>query len=415
MSKLQQFQQWFQRSGGYFLDQALVSGGSFALTILLGRDLGPEGFGVFSLGWMGLLFINSLQQAFILTPMLSLYPGRGSVYLKGLAQIQAALLGVTLAIGGLLFLLSRLWPMDALFVDLIVPVTAASIGHQLYDFSRKVMLVRQDLKGVQRFDALVIGLQLFLLLTCWHLDLLNPIFAFYPLALAYGLPAIFPILKLVLDRSHPVLPDLLKDHWSYGGWLLATALMQWFSGNYFLITGAALLGPIAMGAIRMAQTIMGLLNVFLLALENFVPVRAALALDQGGMPAVRQYIRRIGLQSGLVYFPILGLIALLAPFLTQLFFGAAYLPYAPVLQGFALLYCFVFLGTLLRYVYRTLGTTREIFIGYLLSTLGGLALAHPFVSTWGITGIVAGMLLCQLLICGWLWIRLPFPKMILDK
>ncbi len=55
-------------------DQALVSGANFLTAALLIRRLGADEFGVFALAWTLLLLANSVQNALVLSPMLTLSP-----------------------------------------------------------------------------------------------------------------------------------------------------------------------------------------------------------------------------------------------------------------------------------------------------------------------------------------------------
>src|SRR6202044_1937471 len=55
-------------------DQALVSGANFATNVILARSLGIREYGVFALSWMAVLFVSSLQWAFIVSPMMSVGP-----------------------------------------------------------------------------------------------------------------------------------------------------------------------------------------------------------------------------------------------------------------------------------------------------------------------------------------------------
>ena len=55
-------------------DQAMISGANVLTGILLARYLGLEEFGRFTLAWMAVLFVNSLQHAMIIAPMMSIGP-----------------------------------------------------------------------------------------------------------------------------------------------------------------------------------------------------------------------------------------------------------------------------------------------------------------------------------------------------
>ena len=55
-------------------DQAMVSGVNFLTGIVLARYLGIEEFGRFTLAWMAVLLVNSLQSGLIVQPMMSIGP-----------------------------------------------------------------------------------------------------------------------------------------------------------------------------------------------------------------------------------------------------------------------------------------------------------------------------------------------------
>ena len=55
-------------------DQIIVSGANFLTALLLARHLGPEEFGRFTLAWLVVLFVTSLQAGLIVSPMMSVGP-----------------------------------------------------------------------------------------------------------------------------------------------------------------------------------------------------------------------------------------------------------------------------------------------------------------------------------------------------
>lgn len=399
-----------KKSGAYFIDQAMVSGGSFALTILLGRVLGPEAFGAFSLGWMGVLFVSSLQQAFVINPMLSLYAQQPEGYLTRLARLQLIVAFLSLVLGAILASALTVSGNTPVFGELILPVAFASIGHQLYDFRRKSLMVLQRVSQLQLLDGLVVGLQITLTIGMIYGGLLSPVNALFLLAISYLIPSLIPVCLQALKSGAQDTRGVLAVHWNYGRWLGATALLQWFSGNFFILAGGAILGTTAMGAIRMAQTITGALNVFLLTLENIVPVHAAQLMRAEGITSMRKYLQTVGMKTGLLFFPLLAMLAIAAPTIIEIAFGASYVQYAFVLRGFAVLYCLVFVGTLLRFYFRTTGATQQIFFAYIISTGACLLLAQPIVQAWGLVGITAGLVISQILICTWLIIRIRYSQ-----
>ena len=53
-------------------DQAIVSGFSFLSGVVLARYLGVNGFGIYSIAWLGVLIASSINQPLIIAPMQTL-------------------------------------------------------------------------------------------------------------------------------------------------------------------------------------------------------------------------------------------------------------------------------------------------------------------------------------------------------
>jgi len=151
--------------------------------------------------------------------------------------------------------------------------------------------------------------------------------------------------------------DLLKKHYHFSNWLLGTSILQWFSGNFFLIVAASTLGTTAVGAVRMVK---------------------------------------IGLKIGAIVLLILSTMTIAAPHLIHWIYGASFVSYSYVVWGYCLLYIFVFIGYPVRYFFRTIRFTKPIFVAYCFSTLFSLVIAFPVVNTWGITGLLIGLIVSQI-------------------
>jgi hypothetical protein len=53
----------------------------------------------------------------------------------------------------------------------------------------------------------------------------------------------------------------LQHHIYQGKWLFLTAVVQWWSSNFFAVTAGIILGPLALAALRLVQSLFGILNV----------------------------------------------------------------------------------------------------------------------------------------------------------
>ena len=191
--------------------------------------------------------------------------------------------------------------------------------------------------------------------------------------------------------------SVVLQHWDFSKWLTATALLQWFSGNLFIIAAGAILGPIAVGATRMAQNIVGITHVLFLAMENIIPTKASNAQRNGGNTMMFRYLMKFTFQMGAITFALLGLITIFSRQIINCFYGASYLEYQNILIGFCLLYVVVFLGYPFRYAIRTLEKTRLIFISFIISSVFSIAVAYPVIKSFGLYGVVGGLMATQLI------------------
>ncbi|MEL6635639.1 MAG: MATE family efflux transporter [Bacteroidota bacterium] len=379
-------------------DQLIVSGSNFLLAIAVTQALGLEAFGRYSLWWMVVLFALSLSQALITKPLLSLAPRQTEAdYPRGVFQLQVVF---GTALGCLLLVLLRLaiqlgyWEGDWA-TTLIVSLLA--VLHPLYDFCRKYHFLRSDFWLPLLLDATYaillfgsLGLQYF-----W--GQLSVAVFLQTLLVIHLLVLLVGIGRTNLWRTWEAQRwrACWRQHFDYAKWLVGTALLQWWSGNYFLLAAAALLGPVALGAIRMVQNLMGLLHVLFLAMENLIPLRAAQQYEREGLPALKKYLAAITRKLGGLTALLLALIAIFAEPLLGFLYGTEQSSYHEVVLGFCLIYVFVFLTHPLRYALRTLGDTRPIFWAYVWGSGFSLLTAYPLVRTWSLYGVLLGLLCTQ--------------------
>src|SRR5438067_291702 len=59
---------WFGRNVWALSDQVLISGTNFATSVLVARELGPAGFGTFTVVYGALQFANILQSTLVSQP-----------------------------------------------------------------------------------------------------------------------------------------------------------------------------------------------------------------------------------------------------------------------------------------------------------------------------------------------------------
>ena len=296
----------FKSSGYVLFDQAILSGTNFLTGILLARFLGIETYGLFALLWMIVLFGLSFSQAFVTKPMLSLGPQKESEdqnhYYSSLHAIQLIFSGLSFVLScfGLLVFISffRL-ELPSFGLLLKVPIILALFLN--YDFYRKYFFVSERLKWPIIIDGLLATFQLVGFSILYLNDALSIESVLTLLVLVYVFINGISFVKCVFpDFEMSNLKKTILLHFEYAKWLIGTALLQWLCGNFFIIAGGGILGTAAVGAIRIAQNVIGLTHVIFLAMENIVPVYAAKRFKAGGIRSLYQFLKKLSLQSGLV-------------------------------------------------------------------------------------------------------------------
>ena len=394
------------------LDQAIVSGSNFLVAIIITRLAGLESYGFFALAWMGLLLASSIHQAFILTPMMSLAPKKEGqprqAYLDQTQILQILFSIIILLIVSPLvayadFLLPD-WGVSSLFP--ILPL--AIFAYLMQDYYRRYFFITGKPIFALIVDAIAYPGMIVGIVALFFLGLLEVQYVYSMVLTSFGIAALlgFVFAHIPLSFNKRSFGLTLSQHWGFSSWLLGTALLQFFSSNYFLVAAAALLGPVALGALRIAQNLLGLTHVLFQAMENVVPIKSAETFAREGFASMKNYLVAISVKSGAVVLLILVCLALLAKPAIHLVYGSEYTAYSYLLVGYCVFYLSLFPGYPLRYALRSIELTRPIFISYILSTGFSLLCAYPMVQKWELLGVVAGLILTQIIMQGYYMLSL---------
>lgn len=393
-------------------DQAMVSGVNFLTGILLARYLGLHEFGVFTLAWMSVLFVNSLQYALIISPMVSigskqseeqapLYFSAVAVQQVAVSLLSFALIFACVLVFGMFF---PQWDVQ----HLALPLAASAFTFQSQDFIRLYFFTRNRPAAAFVNDGISYGGQIALLLWLFSYGAATSANVLWIVAATSAIAVVLGIKQMERLQwpSAGYLKSVCQRSWLFSKWLTASALMQWTSSNFFTIVVAVYLGSSAAGAMRACQSIMGALHILFYGLENVVPLRAAKTLHSDGVKAMRRYLGRVTLIGG-GFSAIFTVIAASAPeFWLHVFYGMEYSGYGFVLQWYALIYFLMFFSTPLRAGFRALEYTKPHFWAYVLATIFTFVLCVPLISNFGLVGAMIGLLCTNLIHRGFMMVAL---------
>jgi O-antigen/teichoic acid export membrane protein len=350
------------------------------------------------MGWLLLLFVSGLQQAIVVMPLYTLLPGDKNKrrFIENLGLLQVIFSTLAGAMSFIVCYAYGRWFGDYLTLWEISGMSSLVFFFTIQDYIRRYFFSSRSIFKVLALDLIAYGLQPPVILLLYFLGILTLGKTLISIGVLMALSCVFALLKfyrhgLSADHFRPFLNRIF----SFSQYLLGTSILQWLSGNYFIVTAGALLGPAAVGAIRVAQNLVGALNVFFMAMENTIPIRASHVMHEKGKEAMKAF------EKGLIPVAIgLGGLAVFRNEIITFFYGEEYLSRSFVLIGFCLLYILVFAGTLQRFVIRTLERNQIIFWGYVVTSSFSLLLANPIVDHFGLLGVIGGLFLSQVITLG---------------
>lgn len=287
-----------QKSVLSLFDQAIVSGTSFATSIIIGRLCGRSDLGIYALALSVVLFARGIQEQLVIAPYM-VYCGRrkgaaaasyaGSSLVHQLIILLAtclclALLGAT-GLGP-----EHMQPIIGLLL-LVAPLML------LREFVRQMSFARLEVAAAIATDALIAVLQLGGLLLLGYWGMLDVRLALVVMAVSCGLATIvwFVGWRRPIEVTLAAVKSDWKHNWIFSRWALASHLLACSTPLVMPWVVAFTDGEEATGILAACSTLVGLSNMFMLGLANFLSPKAAHAFAEGGLPELKSVLRKTGL------------------------------------------------------------------------------------------------------------------------
>lgn len=394
-------------------DQGVYSGTSFMVTLILARILTPKDFGILSSVVLINFLIISISNALVIQPFqvnAAACSNKMSYQLfSGAFQLLISLLLM------LLIYLITYFGFLNLVAGLLPAVTLFSFGFVMHDFFRKSFLAQNKVKEALMIDVILAVSQVVYL--AWlH-------FSFAPTlssAILYlGVSYILPLLaSLYFTPFHKADTSLWRGftllHLKQGSWLLLVALLQWGSNNIFVITSGVFLGIEALGALRLVQSLFGVLNVLLQTFENYVLPNAT-RLYQTSLSDAKKYLKDLSLKGSFLFGFVLLLLFIFSEEIITLSGGEKYRSYHYLVKGMSLLYFILFAGYPIRMSIRMLILNKTFFMGYVFSFVFTLISYTYLLKTWQLSGVIIGLIANQVVMLVYWQYQLTKTKFYLWK
>lgn len=375
----------------------LVSGSNFLLGILLARYLGVESYGQFALFWLIVLFFSSLQLAYIISPMLTLGAKKNDLildrYLSTMISLQFFFAGLLMISLYLFFEIAQLFDEKWNVGDLKLFIIATTLLFLFQDFIRRYFIIKIQYFKLIVIDTIAYFGQILIISYLIYTDILDLKSLFLALSLSFGFSFILGYIQIKKVKTTTLHKKLLfLKNWQFSKWLVYSAVLQWGSGNFFILAAGAILGSWSVGVIRVMQNTMGIFHVLFIALENILPINFSKIYKQSGYTSMMSYFQ-LQVKYGIVIFSILaGFIYLFSTEIINFIYGKEYVEYAYLLTDFVVIYMFIYITMLQRYILRTVELTKVIFTSYVASTTFAFASSYLLIEYFKINGILIGLL-----------------------
>ena len=290
-----------QEVGLSLFDQAIVSGTNFVTSVLIGRAAGADSLGVYALALSVVLIARAVQEQLVSGPyavncqrkdprQAARFLGSVLVHhllMSGATAVVMSVLGFALHLGhGPQGLNSLIW--------LLVAVTPAILFRELL---RQVAFAQLRPGLAVAIDATVAVAQLGglgLLAWCGMLTVAGA-FSGIAAGCLLAIAGWFFWMPVKIRVSLPRIQHDWRENWVFGRWALASQLVA-SAGLYIMPwVVAAVDGEEATGLFAAGGTIVGIANMFVLGMANYLTPKAARAYATGGVPALERILKMLAL------------------------------------------------------------------------------------------------------------------------
>ena len=300
-----------QNSGLSIIDQALVSGTSFITSVILGRCTGREDLGLYYLALSVVLFVRGLQEQLVSAPYM-IYCGRQQAAdqprYAASALLHQCLLSL-LAMGGLAVAAVFGWGPAGLQSTFVVLLCAAPLLW-MREFVRQMSFAHLDVRAAIVTDLTITLTQLGALCYLASSGSLTVGSTLAVMGICCGLASVS---WLASGRQRFTLQWSAawtdwRNNWTFSRWALASHVLACSSPYILPWVVAATHGERETGTLGACATLVGLSNMLLIGLANYLSPKAARAYAEHGLAELKRVLR----QTALMFVVGLGTISVLA-------------------------------------------------------------------------------------------------------
>ncbi len=396
---------WAMKGGLAILDQGVLAGSNFVISILLARWMSAEEYGTYAVAFAIFLFLLNFHQALLLEPMLvfgsSVYRDRLRSYMKALLVLHLAIslvmiFGLSVAVA----VTFHMHDSDGLPVALI-GITLAAPCILLFWLTKRTFYLKlspgPSVAGAFLYCALTLGG----LAIIYRHGVLSTFSAL--LLMGFGAFGASLVLLSYLALRLPATTDSIgsfqvwRRHWHYGRWALCANAMMWVPINAFYPLVSKFCGLAQAGELKALMNFASPMLQACAALHTLMLPYATRVMRSRGSEGVNAILKRMTLLCVVCAIPYwIALLTLRGP-VFQMLYSGRYTEVSHLLPIVALasIAGSAFFGPSI--VLRALEAPRLIFAAVTVSSVLALILGIPLIRAWGVRGAVWSIALSEAL------------------
>jgi len=387
------------RSGVFSIfDQGIVSGTNFLTTLLIARACSQDELGVYSLAWMIVLFLAAVQGNLVCVPY-TMYCHHRSA--DSLAEYTGSTMAhqLIISMGAMLcFLGLSLWLSLGVGPEGLRSAAWVLLGVipfiLLRDYARRFSFAHLALGTAVAVDIGVAVLQLGSLLVLWWFGWLSAATGYGVMGAACAVACLgwWLLKKPSIRFSRRGFTRDWRQNWSFGRWALTGQItgLAFYCLPWLLALARS---EAETGELAACTSLVGLSNLFVTGLNNFLMPKAAQAFFQRGVRALGSVLRKALLWSMVVLGSLCLFVYFFGSFLAQTLYGPAYADTGLLINVLALATLTDSLGLMASTGLWAMDHPAANFGGDLVQMLVTLAVAFWFVFPFGAVGVATALVI----------------------
>jgi O-antigen/teichoic acid export membrane protein len=397
-SSAQKIARGVSKGGLAIVDQGLISGSNFLISIFLARWLTQDQYGAYAIAFGIYIMLSLVYQSLVLEPM-GVFGGsvfrknlRG--YLRSLVSIHVALSITICAAFVVAWFLAHHFGAGSAMTGALAGVAFASPCLMLFTLARRTFYVELSpapaAAGAFIYSALILSGLYFV----YKRALLSPFTAF--LLIAVGALVTGTVLMFVLRSSlsgsgpAPAVGEAWHRHWRYGRWALASCIAGWLPSYIYFPLLSSFTGMAESGQLKALMNLTMPFEQMKGALVMLLLPYAAGVMEQGGKDSARLLGSRMTWLSAFAAIAYWGVIIPLQKPVFHLLYRDRYLEVAYLLPLLALGQIFWSATFGPQVALRAMESPSSVFVALGLATCGSLIIGVPATWFFGLKGAIWG-------------------------